>query len=412
MLHKKKSLISGSLLLAAVLLSACGEKQQAMQGHTPQVTVVTLSSEPVTLTRELPGRTNPYKVAEVRPQVDGLVKEQLFHEGGLVKAGEALYQLDDARYQADYDSARASLERAQAALNIASLNAGRTKDLVKTGAVSKQDNDTAIASLQQARADVAAAKAALQRSRVMLDFARISAPISGRIGISSVTQGALVTANQSTALATVQQLDPIYVDLTQSVSELLSLRQAVASGNMQSAQNLPVTILLEDGSQYPHAGKLEFSEVSVDPTTGSVRLRVVVPNPDHLLLPGMYVRASVGSGQRQNAILVPQQGIARDPKGNTSAMVLGEGNAVEVRPVKVSQTVGSNWLVESGLNAGDRVIVEGLQKIRPGVVVNPGEAVTPAPVDLPAPGNSAAEATTSQSNASENPEKAGEARKG
>lgn len=412
MLHKKKSLISGSLLLAAVLLSACGEKQQAMQGHTPQVTVVTLSSEPVTLTRELPGRTNPYKVAEVRPQVDGLVKEQLFHEGGLVKAGEALYQLDDARYQADYDSARASLERAQAALNIASLNAGRTKDLVKTGAVSKQDNDTAIASLQQARADVAAAKAALQRSRVMLDFARISAPISGRIGISSVTQGALVTANQSTALATVQQLDPIYVDLTQSVSELLSLRQAVASGNMQSAQNLPVTILLEDGSQYPHAGKLEFSEVSVDPTTGSVRLRVVVPNPDHLLLPGMYVRASVGSGQRQNAILVPQQGIARDPKGDTSAMVLGEGNAVEVRPVKVSQTVGSNWLVESGLNAGDRVIVEGLQKIRPGVVVNPGEAVPPAPVDLPAPGNSAAEATTSQSNASENPEKAGEARKG
>ncbi|QKX18259.1 efflux RND transporter periplasmic adaptor subunit [Microbulbifer sp. YPW1] len=412
MLHKKKSLISGSLLLAAVLLSACGEKQQAMQGHTPQVTVVTLTSEPVTLTRELPGRTNPYKVAEVRPQVDGLVKEQLFHEGGLVKAGEALYQLDDARYQADYDSARASLERAQAALSIARLNAGRTQDLVKTGAVSKQDNDTAIASLQQAKADVAAAKAALQRSKVMLEFARISAPISGRIGISSVTQGALVTANQATALATVQQLDPIYVDLTQSVSEILSLRQAVASGSMQSAQNLPVTILLEDGSQYPHAGKLEFSEVSVDPTTGSVRLRVVVPNPDHLLLPGMYVRASVGSGQRQNAILVPQQGIARDPKGNTSAMVLGEGNAVEVRPVQVSQTVGSNWLVESGLKAGDRVIVEGLQKIRPGVVVNPGEAVTPAPVDLPAPGNSAAEATTSQSSSSESPEQAGETRKG
>ncbi|WP_078085101.1 efflux RND transporter periplasmic adaptor subunit [Microbulbifer mangrovi] len=412
MLHKKKSLISGSLLLAAVLLSACGEKQQAMQGHTPQVTVVTLTSEPVTLTRELPGRTNPYKVAEVRPQVDGLVKAQLFNEGGMVEAGEALYQLDDARYQADYDSAKASLERAQAALNIASLNAGRTKDLVKTGAVSKQDNDTAIASLQQAKADVAAARAALQRSKVMLEFARISAPISGRIGISSVTQGALVTANQSAALATVQQLDPIYVDLTQSVSELLSLRQAVASGSMQSAQNLPVTILLEDGSQYPHAGKLEFSEVSVDPTTGSVRLRVVVPNPDHLLLPGMYVRASVGSGQRQNAVLVPQQGIARDPKGNTSAMVVGEGNTVEARPVRVSQTVGSNWLVESGLQAGDRVIVEGLQKIRPGVVVNPGEAAAPAPVDLPAPGNSTAEAAASPSDSSGSPEQTGKARKG
>ena len=401
MLRKKKSLISGSLLLAVALLSACGDKQQAMQGHTPQVTVVTLSSEPVTLTRQLPGRTSPYKVAEVRPQVDGLVKEQLFKEGGMVDAGSALYQLDDARYQADLDSAKASLERAQAAFNVAKLNADRTKDLVKTGAVSKQDNDTAIATLQQAKADVAAAKAAVERSRVTLDFARISAPISGRIGISSVTQGALVTANQAAALATVQQLDPIYVDLTQSVSELLSLRQSVASGDLQSADNLPVEILLEDGTEYPHAGKLEFSEVSVDPTTGSVRLRVVVPNPDHLLLPGMYVRASVGSGQRENAVLVPQQGIARDPKGNTTAMVVGEGNTVEARPVKVSQTVGSAWLVESGLKAGDRVIVEGLQKIRPGVVVNPGETAAPAPVDLPAPSLSAQNAREkAQSNAS------------
>ncbi|WP_226703121.1 efflux RND transporter periplasmic adaptor subunit [Microbulbifer elongatus] len=401
MLRKKKSLISGSLLLAVALLSACGDKQQAMQGHTPQVTVVTLSSEPVTLTRQLPGRTSPYKVAEVRPQVDGLVKEQLFKEGGMVDAGSALYQLDDARYQADLDSAKASLERAQAAFNVAKLNADRTKDLVKTGAVSKQDNDTAIATLQQAKADVAAAKAAVERSRVTLDFARISAPISGRIGISSVTQGALVTANQAAALATVQQLDPIYVDLTQSVSELLSLRQSVASGDLQSAENLPVEILLEDGTEYPHAGKLEFSEVSVDPTTGSVRLRVVVPNPDHLLLPGMYVRASVGSGQRENAVLVPQQGVARDPKGNTTAMVVGEGNTVEARPVKVSQTVGSAWLVESGLKAGDRVIVEGLQKIRPGVVVNPGEIAEPAPVDLPAPSLSAQNANEkAQSNAS------------
>ncbi|MCQ3830243.1 efflux RND transporter periplasmic adaptor subunit [Microbulbifer elongatus] len=390
MLHKKKSLISGSLLLAVVLLAACGEKQPAMQGHTPQVTVVTLGTQPVTLTRQLPGRTSPFKVAEVRPQVDGIVKDQLFKEGGLVEAGGALYQLDDARYQADYDSAEAALERAQATLNVSKLQAERTQELVKSGAVSKQDNDSAIAALQQAKADVASAKAAVQRAGVMLDFARISAPISGRIGISSVTQGALVTTNQAAPLATIQQLDPIYVDLTQSVSELLNLRKALAAGTMQETDDLPVTILLEDGTPYPHAGKLAFSEVSVDPTTGSVRLRVVVPNPDNLLLPGMYVRASVGSGQRENAVLVPQQGIARDPKGNTTAMVVGEGNTVEVRPVQVSQTVGANWLVESGLKAGDRVIVEGLQKIRPGIVVNPGEATTPAPVDLPAPKNETA----------------------
>lgn len=390
MLHKKKSLISGSLLLAVVLLAACGEKQPAMQGHTPQVTVVTLGTQPVTLTRQLPGRTSPFKVAEVRPQVDGIVKDQLFKEGGLVEAGGALYQLDDARYQADYDSAKAALERAQATLNVSKLQAERTQELVKSGAVSKQDNDSAIAALQQAKADVASAKAAVQRAGVMLDFARISAPISGRIGISSVTQGALVTTNQAAPLATIQQLDPIYVDLTQSVSELLNLRKALAAGTMQETDDLPVTILLEDGTPYPHAGKLAFSEVSVDPTTGSVRLRVVVPNPDNLLLPGMYVRASVGSGQRENAVLVPQQGIARDPKGNTTAMVVGEGNTVEVRPVQVSQTVGANWLVESGLKAGDRVIVEGLQKIRPGIVVNPGEAATPAPVDLPAPKNETA----------------------
>ncbi|WP_226661589.1 efflux RND transporter periplasmic adaptor subunit [Microbulbifer aggregans] len=399
MLHKKKSLVSGSLLLAAVLLTACGDKQPAMQGRTPQVTVVTLSSQPVTLTRQLPGRTTPYKVAEVRPQVDGLVKGQLFTEGGLVEAGQPLYQLDDVRYQADHESALASLERAKAQFTVAKLQADRTQALVKSGAVSKQDNDTAIASLQQAKADVAAAKAAVQRSRVQLDFARISAPISGRIGISSVTQGALVTANQATPLATVQQLDPIYVDLTQSVSELLSLRQAMAAGTMESASNLPVSILLEDGSRYPHDGKLEFSEVSVDPTTGSVRLRVTVPNPDNLLLPGMYVRAEVGSGQRQQAILVPQQGISRDPKGNTTALVVGEGNTVEARNVKVGQTVGSYWLVESGLNVGDRVIVEGLQKVRPGAVVNAGEAAAPAKVDLPAPSDSAkSESGKSQAN--------------
>lgn len=378
MFHKKKSLLTGSLLLAAVLLSACDDKQQQMQGYAPEVTVVTLKTEPVTLTRQLPGRTNPFKVAEVRPQVNGLVREQLFAEGGQVEAGQPLYQLDDRRYQADFDSAKAALARAEAQLKVAKLNAERSAELVKTGAVSKQENDTATASLQQAQADVAAAKAALQGSRVQLEFARITSPISGRIGISAVTQGALVTANQADPLATVQQLDPIYVDLTQSVTELLSLRKALATGAVEGTDNYPVTILLEDGSKYPHDGKLEFSEVSVERSTGSVRLRVVVPNPDHLLLPGMYVRAEVGRGVRDSAVLVPQQGISRDPKGNTSAMVVNEGNLVEVRPVQVSQAIGDKWLVENGLKAGDRVIVEGLQKVRPGVQVNAADRSAPA----------------------------------
>jgi len=397
MLQIKRSLCAGSLLVAAVLLSACGEKQQQMQRGAPEVTVVTLSTQPVTLTRQLPGRTNPFKVAEVRPQVNGLVREQLFSEGGLVEAGQALYQLDDRRYLADFDSAKAALARAEAQQKVANLNAKRSSELVKTGAVSKQENDTAIASLQQAEADVASAKASLQGARVQLEFARISSPISGRIGISSVTQGALVTANQAAALATVQQLDPIYVDLTQSVNELLSLRKALESGTVENTDNFPVTILLEDGSEYPHDGKLEFSEVSVDRSTGSVRLRVVVPNPEHLLLPGMYVRAEIGRGVRDNAVLVPQQGISRDPKGNTSAMVVDPSNTVVVRPVKVGQTIGDKWLVESGLEAGDRVIVEGLQKVRPGVQVSVlDRSVSTAPAVSPEPeaGNAAQQQAT------------------
>ncbi|MBB3061299.1 efflux RND transporter periplasmic adaptor subunit [Microbulbifer rhizosphaerae] len=383
---KKKAFVS-SVLLASVLLAACGEESAAPPPMAPQVTVVTLKSEPVTLTRELPGRTNPYKVAEVRPQVNGIVGQQLFREGGLVEAGQPLYQLDDAIYRADVDSAKASLQSARATLNEARLNAERIAKLVKSGAVSKQENDSAQATLQKAEAEVARAKAAVQQARIQLDYARISAPIGGRIGKSAVTQGALVTANQSAALATVQQLDPIYVDLTQSASELLSLRKALDAGTLENSGDLPVSILLEDGSTYEHKGKLEFAEASVDPSTGSVLLRVVVPNPEHLLLPGMYVRAVVGRGVRENAILVPQQGIARDPKGSTSAMVVtGEGTVAQ-RSVQVSRTIGDKWLVESGLEAGDRVIVEGLQKVRPGVPVQAAEAqpaATPAGVEATA----------------------------
>ena len=373
-----------TILAAASVLAACGGPAAPPQGMAAvPVTVVTLQSQSVTLTRELPGRVAPYLVAEVRPQVDGIVKQRLFTEGGTVKAGEPLYQLDDATYRANYASAEAARARAEATLNTARLNARRTADLVSINAVSKQDDENAVAALKQAEADLAAAEAARQSAAVVLGYARITAPIGGRIGKSSVTQGALVTANQAEPLATVQQLDPVYVDLTQSSAELLELRKALAAGKLEGARDLPVTILLEDGTRYEHDGNLEFSDVTVDPATGSFLLRVVAKNPDHVLLPGMYVRAIVGSGTRQDALLVPQQGVTRDPKGHTTALVVGKDETVEVRPVEVSRAIADKWLVEGGLAAGDRVIVEGVQKLRPGVTVQATEAgaapETPAP---------------------------------
>ena len=369
--------------LIAVLvlaLAACGAGQEAGAPPKPAVTVATLQTAPVTITRELPGRTSAWLVAEVRPQVSGIVARRLFTEGALVEAGQPLYQIDDASYRAAANSARAQLKRAEATLVAARLTARRTAELVRIDAVSRQDNDNAVAALGQAEADVGAARAALEAANVTLGYARITAPISGRIGRSSVTQGALVTANQPAPLATVQQLDPIHVDLTQSSTELLDLRRALADGSLQSTGDMPVTILLEDGSEYAHPGSLKFSEVAVDPSTGSYALRVEVPNPDHVLMPGMYVRAMLGAGVRRNALLVPQQGVARDAKGNTSAMVVNAQGVVEQRPVAVSQTIGNQWLVESGLAAGDRVVIEGLQKIAPGVEVEvTAEADTPRP---------------------------------
>ncbi|WP_282298336.1 multidrug efflux RND transporter periplasmic adaptor subunit SmeD [Stenotrophomonas sp. PS02289] len=364
-----------ALSLAVTLsLSACGGgEQQGQQGGPGQVTVATLKSEQVGLTRELPGRTNAFLVAEVRPQVSGIVAKRLFTEGGLVTAGQALYQIDDASYRAQANSARAQLVRAEATANAARLSAKRITELAKVDAVSQQDLENAVAAQKQADADVGAAKAALDAANVTLGYARITAPIAGRIGKSSVTQGALVSAGQADALATVQQLDPIYVDLTQSAAELLELRRELAAGRLKDNQTLPVTILLEDGSEFSHKGTLEFSEVSVDPTTGSYALRVKVENPNQVLMPGMYVRAVVGSGVRENALLVPMQGIARDAKGDTTAMVVGKDNKVEVRPVKVSRALGDKWLVEDGLQPGDKVIVEGLQKIQPGMPVQATE---------------------------------------
>jgi len=363
-------------LILSLLIAACDEEATPPQQGAPAVTVVTLEPEPVELTRQLPGRTNAWLMAEVRPQVTGIVKERLFTEGGLVEAGQPLYQLDDASYRADYNSARASLARAEATLQVARLNAARAEELVKTNAVSRQEHENTIAALQQAEADIGVAKAAVASSRVELDYARITSPIAGRIGKSTVTQGALVTADQAQPLATVQQLNPIYVDLTQSSSELLQLRKAVGGGNVRDADGAPVTILLEDGTHYEHEGELSFTDVSVDPSTGSFSLRVVVPNPDHLLLPGMYVRAELRSAVLEDGLLVPQQGIAHDPRGNASAMVVAADGTVEQRQVEVSRTVGDKWLVSSGLSAGDRVIVEGLQKVQPGMPVEANDAAT------------------------------------
>lgn len=379
---------SGFFTLWAALLAGCGGQVEPPAGKGPMpVTVATLASETVTLKRELPGRVSPFLVAEVRPQVDGIVARRLFTEGGLVKEGQPLYQIEDATYRADGESANASLARAEATLVTAQLNARRSAELVKLDAVSKQDDENAAAALRLAEADVKAARAAVARANVVLGYARITAPISGRIGKSTVTQGALVTANQAAALATVQQLDPVYVDLTQSSAELLELRRALAAGTLTGTRDLPVRILLEDGTEYDLAGTLAFSDVTVDPTTGSFALRVVVPNPRNVLLPGMYVRAVVGDGERQNALLVPQQGVTHDPKGDTTAMVVGKDGNVELRPVVVSRAIGDKWLVESGLVAGDRVIVEGLQKIRPGAPVQATEvgAAAQAPAAAPQP---------------------------
>jgi membrane fusion protein (multidrug efflux system) len=373
-------------LLAATALPACQKPGGPPPGGgAVPVTVVTLKAEPVTLRRELPGRAHPYLVAEVRPQVDGIVRERLFTEGGRVTRGQPLYQIDDATYRADYDSALANLARAQATLETAELNARRSEQLVRIDAVSKLEDENASAALRQARADVQSAQAAVERARVVLGYARITAPIAGRIGKSSVTQGALVTANQTDPLATVQQIDPLYLDLTQSSAEWLQLRRELESGRTQGARDLAVTIMLEDGTEYAHPGRLQFSDVSVDPTTGSFSLRVVVPNPDYLLLPGMYLRAVLATGERADGVLVPQQGVARGPRGETTALVVGADGKAELRPVRISQAIGDRWLVEDGLAAGDRVIVEGLQKVQPGAPVQATErGAAPAPGAAPA----------------------------
>lgn len=378
---------------AALLLAACGNKAGAPGGGMggmgamppAEVTVVTLKTQTVTLTRELPGRTSAFLVADVRPQVTGVVKRRLFTEGGSVTAGQSLYELDDSMYRAQLGNAQATLGKARAALEAARANAQRTAELVKIDAVSAQDNDNAQSALRQAEAEVAAGEAGVQTGNIAVGYARVTAPISGRIGKSSVTPGALVVANQAAPLSTIQQLDPLYVDVTQSSGDWLKLRQDIEAGRVKSTGNgAPATLLLEDGSRYPQEAKLQFSDVTVDPTTGSFLLRVVVPNPKSLLMPGMYVRAVLGEGERAGALLAPQRGIMRDPRGNATALVVGADGKVQPRTVKVSRAVGDQWLVDDGLKEGDRLIVEGLQKVQPGMPVKATEAGS-APAAAAAP---------------------------
>ncbi|MBU4433259.1 MAG: efflux RND transporter periplasmic adaptor subunit [Alphaproteobacteria bacterium] len=373
MIFNRSTATAVALAAVSLTLAACGQGKGGAgmpgAGGPSAVGVVIAHTEPVSLTRELSGRTSAVLVSEVRPQVSGIVKARLFEEGGYVRAGQALYQIDPASYQAAYNSAAAGLAQAQATATAAKLKADRYKTLVESGAVSKQDNDDAQAAGQQAAANVAAQKAAVDAARINLGYTRVVAPISGRIGKSAVTPGALVTAGQATALATVQDLSRIYVDLTQSSTELLKLKHDMANGQTGRAMSAQVTLKLEDGSTYPVAGRLAFSDVTVDPTTGSVGLRATFANPNGVLLPGMYVRATLSAGTAQNGMLIPQPAVTRDPKGNATVMVVGAKGLAEPRQITTSQTIGDKWLVTDGLKPGDQVIVEGLQKVRPGAPV-------------------------------------------
>jgi membrane fusion protein (multidrug efflux system) len=369
-MQRKTLLVLGlSLLLAACDGQNAGAPAGA--GAEQEVGVVTLRGQSVTLSSELTGRVNATMTSDVRPQVDGIIKQRLFTEGAEVKAGQVLYQIDPASYQASYDQAAAQLKNAQATVQSTRLKSQRYAALVKENGVSQQDADDATAAYLAAVASVAQYQAALETARINLAYTQVRAPIAGRIGISSVTPGALVTASQTDALATIRALDPIYVDLTQSSAQLLKLRRQQAA--LQRGAVTPVAIKLEDGTPYAHAGKLELTEVAVDEATGSVTLRAVFPNPEHELLPGMYVHATVDNGVDPKAILAPQQGITRNAKGEATALVVDEQNKVAQRTVSAERVVGSNWLIGSGLNEGDRLIVEGTSKVTIGAAVKPVE---------------------------------------
>ncbi|EKI5629237.1 multidrug efflux RND transporter periplasmic adaptor subunit AcrA [Salmonella enterica] len=359
------------MLSGSLALTGCDDKQDQQGGQQmPEVGVVTLKTEPLQITTELPGRTVAYRIAEVRPQVSGIILKRNFVEGSDIEAGVSLYQIDPATYQATYDSAKGDLAKAQAAANIAELTVKRYQKLLGTQYISKQEYDQELADAQQATAAVVAAKAAVETARINLAYTKVTSPISGRIGKSSVTEGALVQNGQASALATVQQLDPIYVDVTQSSNDFLRLKQELANGSLkQENGKAKVDLVTSDGIKFPQSGTLEFSDVTVDQSTGSITLRAIFPNPDHTLLPGMFVRARLQEGTKPTALLVPQQGVTRTPRGDATVLVVGADNKVETRQIVASQAIGDKWLVTDGLKAGDRVVVSGLQKVRPGAQV-------------------------------------------
>lgn len=360
-----------------MFLSACEKNaSQSTQITPPEVTVITIKMEEISLPKELPGRTVAYRIAEIRPQIDGLIIRRYFKEGSDVKKGEDLYQIDPALYKAAYDSAKASLAKSKALLNTNRLKVDRYKALIETRAISKQDYDDAVATLKQTEADVMLGKAAVETAQINLSYTTIKAPISGRIGRSSVTEGTLVTANQPTALSTVQQLDPMYIDLTQSSNDVLELKRELEKGHLKKVdeKHAKVHLILENAEIYKESGSLEFTDVTVDTSTGAVILRALFPNPNQDLLPGMFVRAQLIEAMNANALLAPQRGITRDRTGNATAFVVNAQNVVELRIVKTDKMIGKSWVISKGLNVGDQIIIEGIQKIKPGMSVKPIEA--------------------------------------
>ena len=391
--QRTRTLFSSGVM--ALVLAGCGSGQGDPRGGPamppPEVTVVTLKSQPVTLERALPGRVSARLVAEVRPQTSGLVRKVLFTEGSTVRAGQVLYLLDDSATRAAQATAEANVQRAEAGADSARRNATRASELIKSRMISVQDNDNLEAAAKQADADLAAARAALQSARVNQQYTRITAPITGRIGKSSVTEGALVVANQAAPLATVQRLDEVFVDVTQPSREWLQLRSELGAATGASRA---VQLTLENGQPYAVPGTLQFTDVTVDENTGSFLLRILVPNKETLLLPGMYVTAMLGERVLKDALLAPQQGIMRDPKGAATALVVGADGKVQERSLTVLRTIGDQWLVGSGLAAGDRVIVEGLQKVQAGMTVKPREAAAAAAGSAPTTGAATPAATT------------------
>src|ERR1700681_3727983 len=378
--------------LAAMVLAGCGSAKPAPTPPPPQVSFVTVHQGSVPITTELPGRTSAYLVAQVRARVDGIVLKREFKEGGEVKTGQRLYQIDPAPYIATLNSAQAMLQKAEA--NLASMTAQteRYKVLVAANAVSKQDYDNAVSTQGQAAADVATGKASVATAQINLGYTNVVSPITGRIGPSLVTQGAYVQLSAATLMATVQQIDPVYVDLTQSSVEGLQLRRDIASGQLKlnGPDQAKVTLLLEDGTQYPLSGSLQFTDITVDQGTGSVTVRAIFPNPRFVLLPGMFVRARIEEGVNENAILVPQVGVTHDPKGQATALVVGPDNKVTVHALQLRGTSGDQWIVESGLDDGDRVVVAGVQKVQPGAVVQAIESQAAPAVAVAPPSASAA----------------------